>query len=123
MFGFRMCPNEKGPEFVPGSIRHVANRAVRITSLGESQMQTTFTCDNRSSLSALLARYMNGQIAERSWTKLMRTFDLEGISCFERMAFARFMNDVLDDGQSERLNVPKPLEMEELLNDLKKARN
>ncbi len=86
-------------------------------------MQTSFSLDSGSSFSALLARYMNGQIAERSWKKLMKTFDLAGVSSLERMAFARFMNEILADGDTDQLNVPKPAEMEELLSEIRVSRN
>ena len=85
-------------------------------------MQTSFSIDSGSSFSALLARYMNGQIAERSWKKLMKTFDLAGVSSLERMAFARFMNEILADGDTDQLNVPKPAEMEELLSETRVSR-
>jgi len=86
-------------------------------------MQASYSLESGSSFSALLARYMNGQIAERSWKKIMRTFDLAGVSSTERRAFARFMNDMLAEGSTNRLNVPKPVAMEELLSDVRVSGN
>jgi len=78
-------------------------------------MQTVYPQPSLSSFEHLLVHYMNGQIAEHSWDQMMETFDHEGVPVFERMAFARFMSDVIADADAKDLNVPKPDELEELL--------
>ena len=85
-------------------------------------MQAVWSPETGSSLSTLFARYIDGQINEQSWKKMMRTFDLEGITNFERLAFARFMNEVISEG-SDAVNVPQPEEMEEILTTMRQIRN
>ncbi len=80
-------------------------------------MQTVQSQYVGSSLSNLLIRYMDGQIAEQSWEKMMHTFDHGGMTAFERMAYARFMNDAIADTAVHSVYVPKPDEMEELLQE------
>ena len=78
-------------------------------------MQTVHPQQAVSPLENLLVRYMNGQIADQSWDRMMETFDHEGVTTFERLAYARFMNELISDAGPERLHVPMPKEMEELL--------
>ena len=86
-------------------------------------MQTLNSQQVGSSFTDLLLRYMDGQIADRSWDKIMKTIDQEGLTTTERMAFARFMNEVIDDASSVALHVPGPSEMKELLSEIRKPRN
>ena len=72
-----------------------------------------------SAFTSLLMRYMDGQIADRSWKQIMKTFDQGGLSTTERMAFARYMNEVIDDGSSIDLHVPMPEETEELMSQIR----
>jgi len=80
-------------------------------------MQTVQPHHEGSSLSNLLIRYMDGQIAEQSWDDMMLTFDHGGMTTFERRAYARFMNDVIADTTANVLYIPKPDELEELLQE------
>jgi len=82
-------------------------------------MQTVQTQKAPSSLEHLLAHYMSGEIADSSWERIMETFDHEGVSSFERMAFARYMSEVVAESQGRELNVPKPDELEELLGEIR----
>jgi len=82
-------------------------------------MQTVHPQPSLSSFEHLLVHYMNGQIAEQSWNQMMETFDHEGVPAFERMAFARFMSDVIADRNAMDLNVPKPDELEDLLVEIR----
>ena len=77
-------------------------------------MQATSTL-SRTSFSSLLARYMQGQIAETAWKKLMSAFDAEGVTSPERMAYARFMNEMLTERAKSNLNIPVGDEMAGLL--------
>ncbi len=82
-------------------------------------MQTVQPQYAGSSLTYLLIRYMDGQIAEQSWEKMMQTFDHGDMTTFERMAYARFMNDVIADTAVNALYVPKPDELEEILQEIR----
>ena len=86
-------------------------------------MQTANSQHVESSFTNLLLRYMDGQIADRSWDKIMKTIDQEGLTTKERMAFARFMNEVIEEAPSVALHVPKPAEMEDLLSEVRKSQN
>jgi len=77
-------------------------------------MQATSTLI-QTSFSSLLARYMQGQIAESAWTKLMTAFDAEGVTSTERMAYARFMNDMLTERARFALNIPADDEISGIL--------
>ncbi|NQV71971.1 hypothetical protein HQ496_02525 [bacterium] len=70
---------------------------------------------NQTSFSSLLARYMRGQIGETAWKKLMTAFDAEGVTSNERMAYARFMNEMLTERAQPSLNIPVGDEMAGLL--------
>lgn len=70
-----------------------------------------------TSFSFLLARYMRGQIAESAWKKLMLAFDSEGVTSPERMAYARFMNEMLNERARQSLDIPVADEMTGLLKD------
>jgi hypothetical protein len=82
-------------------------------------MQTVQTQKAPSSLEHLLVHYMSGEIADPSWERIMETFDHEGVTSFERMAFARFMSEVVAEGKGRELNVPKPEELDELLGEIR----
>jgi Ca2+-binding EF-hand superfamily protein len=86
-------------------------------------MQTTQLFQRQSALSVLFSRYLNGDITERAWKKMMQTFDQEGVSATERMAFARFMSEVIDETEQTGLNVPKPEEMTDILSGTRSTRH
>jgi len=81
-------------------------------------MQATFPAPAVGSFSTLFARYVSGQITEKAFNNIMRTFDAIGISRNERIAFARFMNDMIVDGRAT-LNVPQPEEATDILTDMR----
>lgn len=68
-----------------------------------------------SAFASLLIRYMDGEIADRSWNQIMNTIDQSGLTGTERMAFARFMNEMIEDAPNVDLHLPKPEEIEELM--------
>lgn len=72
-----------------------------------------------TSFSVLLARYMQGQIGEVVWTKLMRVFDAEGVTSRERMAYARFMSEMLAESEHSSLNIPVGDEMTGILSEIR----
>ena len=82
-------------------------------------MRTVNTRHADSALAHLFIRYMEGQITQKSWERLMQNFDHQGMTTMERKAYARFMKDVIDDGMVQSLNVPKPDEMDELLHEIR----
>lgn len=82
-------------------------------------MQTISLYPRQTALSVLFSRYLNGDITERAWRRMMRTFDHEGVSATDRMAFARFMTEVIDESEEGRLNVPAPEEMTDILSDMR----
>ncbi len=70
-----------------------------------------------SALPMLLARYVNGQIAEIAWHNLMRVFDTNEISFGERLALARFVNDLLMEKRTGSVHIPKIEEVMDLLTE------
>jgi len=86
-------------------------------------MQTVNSQHIGSSFTNLLLHYMDGQITDRSWDKIMKTVDQEGLTRKERMAFARFMNERIEDPSSDSLHVPGPAELEQLLSEIREPRN
>ncbi len=62
---------------------------------------------------------MNGQIAETAWKKLMRILDAEGVSSGERLAYARYMNDLLADRRKSSVDFPAGDEAASLLKDIR----
>ncbi len=82
-------------------------------------MQTIHPQQPPSSFENLFLRYVNGQIADQSWKEMMQTFDHKGVTVLERLAYARFMSEVIEDSGSEDLHIPKPEELEELLVDIR----
>ena len=57
-------------------------------------MQFALNNVQTKSFSMLLARYLQGQIDENTWTKIMRTIDQKGISEVERKAYTRFLSEL-----------------------------
>ena len=57
---------------------------------------------------------MNGQINSQTWSNLMQFIDADGMSRSERLAFARFVNDVVDESGPGALRVPKLKEARDL---------
>ena len=86
-------------------------------------MQINQYMPRQSAFSLLFSRYLNGEITEKVWTKMMKTFDREGISATERMAFARFMSEMVDESGMGKLNVPAPEEMNDILTDMRSTRH
>jgi hypothetical protein len=84
-------------------------------------MQASISSGVVSSFSMLFARYVNGQINENAFKKMMHTFDSARINRTERLAFARFMNDMISEGRGG-LNVPRPEEAEDILTDMRVPR-
>jgi len=74
-----------------------------------------------SALLMLLARYVNGQIADISWKKLMHVFDRAEMTSPERLALARFVNDLLAERRDNSINVPKLKETRALLKETRIA--
>ena len=83
-------------------------------------MHTTLSTGHVS-FRTLLASYLTGQIGERAWQKLMKTFDATKVTTKERLAYARFMSDFVTEG-SVKLNVPAPEELEELFDNIRQDR-
>ncbi|QXD16875.1 hypothetical protein GQ464_008030 [Rhodocaloribacter litoris] len=67
-----------------------------------------------SALPLLLARYVRGQIAEPAWHNLMHVFDAEDLTVPERLALAKFVNDLLVE-QGRIFQMPRPEEIRDLL--------
>ncbi|RMF58119.1 MAG: hypothetical protein D6746_10055 [Bacteroidetes bacterium] len=67
-----------------------------------------------SALAVLLARYVRGQIAEAAWHNLMQAFDADEISGPERLALARFVNDLLSE-RGAQAEIPRLEEIQDLL--------
>jgi len=86
-------------------------------------MQLNQYMPRQSAFSLLFSRYINGDITERAWAKLMHTFDKEGLSATERMAYARFMSEMIDESGNGRLNVPSSKEVKDILADLRAKSN
>lgn len=72
---------------------------------------------------ALLARYVRGEIGESVWNPLMHLMDEADVSSTERMAYARFVNDVVREGGPGALFVPKEDEARDLLVDTRLAQH
>ncbi len=70
-----------------------------------------------SALPMLLARYVNGQIAEIAWHNLMHVFDADEITSGERLALAKFVNDLLRERGTRAVNIPALDEIKDLLTE------
>ena len=68
-----------------------------------------------SSMSNLLTLYMQGQITERQWKRMMRIMDSRKASKTERMAIARYFRDVVSEKGSSALRMPKLGEVNDML--------
>ena len=62
---------------------------------------------------------MRGQIGDSAWGKLMMIFDAENVTSSERMAYARFMNDMLADREKSLLHIPARDEATGILSDIR----
>ncbi len=71
----------------------------------------------RSSFPVLLARYVQGDIDNSMWKRLMALLDADGVTEPERMALARFVNDVVSENGPQSLFVPKEEEVKDLLSE------
>ena len=69
------------------------------------------------SLSLLFARYVRGEIGDTIWANLMRLLDDGDVTTAERLALARFMNEVVAEGGPSALFVPVEAEARSLLGD------
>ena len=74
-----------------------------------------------SALPRLLTHYMMGRIADTTWHQLMSLFDADAVSSQERLALARFVNDLLDDPGPKTFAIPRLDEAQELLTETRMA--
>lgn len=70
-----------------------------------------------ASFPVLLARYMRGEIGDPVWSRLMQLLDASDVTGTERIALARFVNELVDEGGPEALSVPLESEAQDLLQD------
>lgn len=70
-----------------------------------------------TALPRLFARYVTGQITEPSWQSLMNLFDADSVTVQERMAMAKFFNDLVEDFGPQALFTPRLEEAVALLVD------
>lgn len=70
-----------------------------------------------SAFPVLLAHYMHGDINDSMWSRLMGLFDADGVTAPERMAFARFVNDLVAEAGEKSLYLPKEEEVKDLLSE------
>lgn len=71
----------------------------------------------RSSFPVLLARYVQGDINDSMWKRLMTLLDADGVTEPERMALARFVNEVVAENGQKSLFVPREEEVKDLLSE------
>jgi hypothetical protein len=74
-----------------------------------------------SSLSMLLNLYMQGQISEQLWQRMMRLFDDEATSKTERMALVRYVRDVVSEDGSDSQYMPRAKDLSEVLSHVRHA--
>ena len=67
----------------------------------------------------LLMRYLSGQIAENTWQRFMSIVDSKVTSQKERIALARFFNELVAEQGPEVSNMPKESEIEDLLENIR----
>ena len=84
-------------------------------------MSTLRSASPAAELPTLLARYVNGKITDPSWEQLMSVFDAGDVTHPERLAMARFFNEVMDEMGPEALWTPKPDELQALLTETRHA--
>jgi hypothetical protein len=70
-----------------------------------------------AALPKLFARYVTGQITEPSWRNLMTLFDADTVTAQERMALAKFFNDLVEEVGPQALFAPRLEEAVALLVD------
>ncbi len=73
------------------------------------------------SLSILFARYVRGEIGDSIWSRLMHLLDDDDVTSNERLALARFVNEVVAEGGPSSLFVPMEDEARALLGDIRPA--
>jgi hypothetical protein len=70
---------------------------------------------SNSSLTMLFNLYMQGQISERVWKRMMRLMDSKKATKTERMALARYVRDVMEETGAASLNMPRVTELGDML--------
>ena len=71
------------------------------------------------SLSLLFARYVRGEIGDSIWSNLMHLLDGEDVTSNERLALARFVNEVVAESGPAALFVPRDDEARDLLDEIR----
>ena len=71
---------------------------------------------------SLLARYVTGQISDSQWQRLNRVLDAQGVTIGERMAYARFVNEAINEQSAWTPDRPVEDEMTGLLTELRATR-
>ncbi len=70
-------------------------------------------------MSMLLNLYMQGQISEQLWQRMMRLFDHEATSKTERMALVRYVSDMVSEDASDSLHMPLATDLAEVLSHVR----
>ncbi|MFT4603368.1 MAG: hypothetical protein ACI9W4_000082 [Rhodothermales bacterium] len=78
-------------------------------------MASASLAPNSSSLAMLFNLYMQGQISERVWKRMMRLMDSAKTTKTERMALARYVRDVCEETGAASLNMPRVKELGDML--------
>ena len=78
-------------------------------------MASAKLASNNSSLTMLFNLYMQGQISERVWKRMMRLMDSKKATKTERMALARYVRDVMEETGTASLNMPRVNELGDML--------
>ncbi len=85
-------------------------------------MTTLATLHRRpTAFASLFVRFMNGEIGDASWTRLMQIFDAGPATPEEREAFATFFSELLQEADTRDDSVPEEAEMEGLLQEIRPA--
>lgn len=84
-------------------------------------MATASLRHSKVSLSLLFARYVRGEIGDTIWSRLMQLLDDDDVTRTERLALARFVNEVVAEGGPAALLVPMEDEARALLGDIRPA--
>ncbi len=78
-------------------------------------MASANLASNNSSLTMLFNLYMQGQISEKVWKRMMRLMDSKKATKTERMALARYVRDVMEETGAASLNMPRVTELGDML--------
>lgn len=86
------------------------------------QTTNVATAGRCGALTALLIRYVTGQIAETTWNRFSTCVDgVRRASREEREALATFLNDVTSEIGAEAVRVPDVSEAEDVLRYLRQS--